>query len=157
MNRGGAGRLIGAGLLLSLLAAGACNKGGDAGPGGTPASGSAAPSPILGIMGRLGNGQRALALMIGRELKLPSPPWEALQRQTSEVIRLAGSLADQEPLEGTRESWAQYAAAFASLASALNKAVQAKNPKEAQAAHKALLKSCEECHSKHRPESDRDG
>jgi len=101
-------------------------------------------------MNRLGNQRGGLARSIGQALNNNPPPWESLQPQTQELAKLAASLSGNTPSKGSPESWSKLTSAFASSASELDKAVQAKDKNAALAANQQVQNSCNTCHQQHR-------
>jgi hypothetical protein len=96
-----------------------------------------------------GDQPNALKFKIGDELKAAAPPWETIQPQTQEYLKLTTDLAKEEPRRGTKESWAKLTAGYTEAAAALDKAAQEKNKDAALAAHQALGTLCNGCHQAH--------
>src|SRR5262249_27921967 len=69
---------------------------------------------------------------------------------TKEYKELVQSLTQHDPPRGSKESWSKLTGAFVDSASALEKAVQAKEKDAAVSAHKAISASCMACHQQHR-------
>ena len=122
-----------------------------AGPGPEPPLDTKNGTPtIKQIMGRLTKGPNSLTPVIGKALEAETPDWSTIQPQTDEYARLAAALGQNKPRRGSPESWAKLTAAFSESASALDKAVKAKNRDGASDAHSQLTGSCMECHRQHR-------
>src|SRR5207302_1714307 len=100
-------------------------QGGGPGKGaGFGGKGKGGPSPIRDIMAKLTRGPQSLGNRIGDELKTDLPPWDELQSQTKEYVRLASSLTSHDPPKGSKESWTQLTASFSDSATTLDRSVQ---------------------------------
>ncbi len=119
--------------------------GGRGGPGGRRQR-----SPIGEIMARVGSPRNSMTQAIGKELNEEAPAWETIQAQTKDYAVHAADLAKYDPPKGSKESWATLTGEFASHASELDKAAQAKDRAAALAAHGQLANSCMGCHQEHR-------
>jgi hypothetical protein len=109
-------------------------------------------SPVGEIMMKIGGrNPQALAPAIGEALKADAPEWDKLAGQTKELVELTGSMAKYDPPKGSKESWAKHTTEFSAAASALEKAVGAKDKDAATAANKGFANSCNACHQEHRP------
>jgi hypothetical protein len=91
-------------------------------PGRGAVGGAEATPPIKEIMVKLTKGQNSLTSVIGQELGAGQPPWETIQPQVQEYVRLAAALGRNQPPRGSKESWASLTAAFAESATALDRA-----------------------------------
>jgi hypothetical protein len=157
------------GLLAVLLALAGCQNGvHDSGmsrgtPTGLPpvqpdATGGEATGSSTGgnptikeIMTKLTKGPASLTTVIGKELEAEPTPWDTIQGQTPEFVRLARALGQDNPPRGSKDSWAKLTTAYADSAVALDRAAQAKDHEAAVAAQKQLKESCTGCHNEHRP------
>ena len=83
-------------------------------------------------------------------MKSDQPPWDTIQTQAKDYVQSALDMAKYDPPKGSKESWTKLAGEFASAASELDKAAQAKDKDAATAAHKTLERSCMACHREHR-------
>jgi hypothetical protein len=146
-------------LLAAMLALTACNKSKEAEqsnqgpPGGGPRFGpgmGGPPSPIRDIMVKLAKGPQSLTSQVGQELQADPPEWDKVQFQMKEYTELVQSMAKHDPPRGDKESWAKMTGSFAEAASALQKAVLAKDKEGAAAAQKNIAKTCTSCHLQHR-------
>ena len=102
------------------------------------------------IMGKLNKGPKALTPLLGKELKAPQPPWEDIQNQTQEYVKLTTDLCKCEPSKGSADSWARFTKQYGEAARALDAAAQNKDKTAATAAHRRLVGSCSSCHRAHR-------
>jgi hypothetical protein len=118
------------------------------GPGG-PGGGKSSPE-IKQIMVRLTKGPNSLTPVIGNELKSATPPWDSIQGQTKEYAQLAADMGKYDPPKGDKDSWAKLSAAYAGLATDLDRAAQARDKDAALAAHGQITNSCNSCHRQHR-------
>jgi hypothetical protein len=154
------GRVLVFAALLSVVAVGsACNKSknDENGGGGSPPDmlggpGGGQRGPIREAMTKLFKGPQSLKDSIGRELTSDAPAWETIQPQAKEFAALAASLSNYDPPKGSKESWTKLATSFSERASALERAANAKNKKDALDAHAVLSdnQTCKECHQAHR-------
>ncbi len=149
--------------LLLLAFTSGCGSEGDSGapgqagvtgvmkPGGPPPSGGPGSNPaIKTAMEKLGKGPNSLTPTLGKELKETPPPWDAIQTQTTEYVKLTKAMISETPTRGDKESWTKLATAYADSAAELDKAVQAKDVQASTTAHGSLANSCMGCHRVHR-------
>lgn len=130
-------------LLASLIFSEACSK--DKGD-------EAKSRQIKEIMKKLNDkGPESLNTLLYEELQADPPDWGKIQPQAKEFAQLTASLGQHTPPKGSKESWERLTTAYAESAAALDKAAQAKDKNAAQAAYKALGRSCMGCHREHRP------
>jgi cytochrome c556 len=143
-----------------LIALGGCGNGNNDGqpvvPVG-PGDGGGTPSKIKQIMMKVGKGPQALNPAIGKGLDAEEPAWDTVQPQAKEYAQLAAALGQNEPPNGSSESWKKLTGAYAESAAALDRAAQAKDQMAAKAAHKQLTDSCMSCHREHRQTRPRGG
>jgi hypothetical protein len=145
-------------VLLAVLASGGCSDDSGGGPaqvqapGGPGPAGPAAKSnpAIKEIMGKVARGPQSLTSVIGKELEADPPPWDTIDPQAKELAKLTVALGPLEPPKGSQESWAKHTATYASQATKLVEAVEAKDVDAARDSHSTLSRSCMGCHREHR-------
>jgi hypothetical protein len=102
------------------------------------------------IMGKLNKGPNALTPTLRKELQATEPPWEEIQNQTREYVKLTTELGKCEPSKGNADSWAKLTKQYAETAQALDSAAQNKDKSAALAAHGRITRACAACHRAHR-------
>jgi hypothetical protein len=125
---------------------------GAASGGGSPAAAPAQPPGIKQIMHKVAGGPMSLNAQLDRELKLEKPPWETIQSQSAEYVKLTTEMGTIDPPRGSKDSWTKLTSEFTAAATTLEKAASAKDSTAAKTAHKGLLNSCGACHRDHRPQ-----
>ena len=124
--------------------------GGPGGPGGRGGPGGGrGGSPIGQLMGKLDKGPNSLR-NISNNLNGDAPDWSKIQAQTTDYAQNAGELGKLDPSKGSKETWAKLTAAFATSATELDKAAQAKDAATAKNVVTKIQGSCKECHDGHR-------
>jgi hypothetical protein len=105
---------------------------------------------IKDIMTKAHKGGDALISKLGKALKEKEVPWEAVQKQSKELLDLGKALGKAKPPKGEAESWEKLTKAYVETATALNEAAEKKEKKDAAAAHKKLTGMCMDCHKAHK-------
>ncbi len=162
MTKSPRGALLLVAFLAISSAASGCGKTATtgAGPmpmGGGPPGGGGNPK-IKQAMNKIGGkSPTALSARINQELNAEPPAWETIQPQAAEYAKLTAELGQMDPPKGSKESWTKLTTAFSASATALDKAVQAKDVAAARAADMQLMGSCMDCHREHRGRPDGPG
>ncbi len=119
--------------------------GGPGGPGGRRG-----PSPLHGLMEKIGEGPNSLQKSLEAAAKVDAPEWEKIQPQAKEYLRLATESGTYDPPRGEKESWTKLSTEFTALAAELDKSAEAKDKDATVAALSGLSTSCKECHDQHK-------
>lgn len=119
--------------------------------GGVEGQGTKAPE-IKEIMGKL-NKPTGLYYNIGSELKSDTPNWAEIGPQAREVAMLAAALGKNKPPMGDEKNWMKLTTDYAANATALEKAIAAKDQAKAKAAFDKMGgDTCKTCHKAHKKE-----
>jgi cytochrome c556 len=110
------------------------------------------PASIKDIMTKAHKRGTGILMVVGTELRKPSPDFDALAPKTKQLADLGGQLAKNDPPKGEKESWQKLCKQYEDTAKALNDAVTAKDAASAKTAQGKLGKSCMACHQAHRGE-----
>lgn len=102
------------------------------------------------IMVKAHKGADALVPKLGKELKADKPDWDAITKESKELVELGTALGKNKPSKGEKESWDKLTASYLANAKDLEAAAEKKDVKAATAAQGKLAASCKECHTAHK-------
>jgi hypothetical protein len=87
---------------------------------------------------------------IGKDLKAEQPDWDAIQKETQQLVELTACLEKNTPRKGDKDSWEKLCQSYVKGAKSLDDAAQAKDKPAAAGAQRKLAGSCVKCHEAHR-------
>jgi cytochrome c556 len=104
---------------------------------------------ISTIMKKANGGPKGLCAMVGMDLKAKEPDWDKIQKETKELAACIAFLPKNKapkPIKGDAEQWDKFCKDYVDVSKTLLAAVDKKEQKDAQAAHKKMVSSCGSCH-----------